>query len=53
LALSQSPERVEGEEQEKLGTLRFCNPCVRFSQAPERVERRVYDMREEKVVLNT
>jgi hypothetical protein len=53
LALSQAPERVQGDEQEKLGTLRFCNPCVRFSQAPERVKGRVYDMREEKVVLNT
>jgi hypothetical protein len=53
LALSQAPERVEGEEQERLETPRFCNPCVGFNQAPEHVEGRVYDMREEKVVLNT
>jgi hypothetical protein len=38
LALSQGPERVEGEEQERLETPRFCNPCVGFSQAPEHVE---------------
>jgi hypothetical protein len=53
LALSQSPERVEGEGQEKFRTPRFCNPCIGFSQAPEHVKGRVYDMREEKVVLNT
>jgi hypothetical protein len=34
-------------------TLRFCNPCVGFSQAPEHVEGRVYDKREEKVGLGT
>jgi hypothetical protein len=38
LALIQAPERVEGEEQEKIGTPRFCNPCVGFSQAPEHDE---------------
>jgi hypothetical protein len=43
-----------GGAQEKLGTPRFCNPCVGFSLAPEHVEGGgVYDMREEKVVLNT
>jgi hypothetical protein len=38
LALSQAPEHVEGEEQEKIVTVRFCNPRVGFSQAPELVE---------------
>jgi hypothetical protein len=37
-ALSQAPEHVEGEEQEKIVTLRFCNPRVGFTQAPEHVE---------------
>jgi hypothetical protein len=52
LALGQAPERVEGEEQERLETPRFCNPYVGFSQAPEHVEGG-YDMREEKVVLDS
>jgi hypothetical protein len=34
-------------------TLRFCNPCIGFSQAPEHVEGGVCDMREEKVGLDT
>jgi hypothetical protein len=38
LAMSQALERVEGEEQEKFRTPRFCNPCIGFSQAPEHVE---------------
>jgi hypothetical protein len=38
LALSQPLEHVEGEEKERLGTPRFCNPYVSFSQAPEHVE---------------
>jgi hypothetical protein len=38
LALSQAPEHVAGEEQERLRTPRFCNPYVGFSQAPEHVE---------------
>jgi hypothetical protein len=38
LALSQAPERVEGEEKERLGTPRFCKPCIGFSQTPEHVE---------------
>jgi hypothetical protein len=40
LALSQAPKHVEGEEQERLGTPRFCNPCIGFSQASEHVEGR-------------
>jgi hypothetical protein len=39
LALSEAPERVKGEEQERLVTPRFCNPCVGFSKVPEHVER--------------
>jgi hypothetical protein len=38
LALSQAPEHVHGEEQERLGTPRFCYPYVGFSQAPEHVD---------------
>jgi hypothetical protein len=33
--------------------LRFCNPWIGFSQAPEHVEGRVCDMRWEKVGLDT
>jgi hypothetical protein len=53
LALSQAPECVEGEGQRDLGTPKFCNPCIGFGQAPEHVEGEGYDMREEKIMLDT
>jgi hypothetical protein len=53
LALSQAPERVEGRSKQKSVILRFCNPCIVFSQAPEHVEGGLCDMREEKIVLDT
>jgi hypothetical protein len=35
-------------------TVRFCDPCIGFSQAPEHVEGEGFcDMREEKVVLDS
>jgi hypothetical protein len=54
LALSQAPERVEGRSKQKSVILRFCNPCIVFSQALEHVEGGgLCDMREEKIVLDT
>jgi hypothetical protein len=38
LDLSQDLEHVEGEEWKRFMTLRFYNPCIGFSQAPEHVE---------------
>jgi hypothetical protein len=41
LALSQAPDISRGWSRQKSMALRFCNPCIGFSQAPEHIEGRV------------
>jgi hypothetical protein len=53
LALSQAPERVEGGNKKDLRPLGFATRVLALTKPPSMSRGRVYDMREEKVVLNT